>query len=175
MPNYYNPYQNPYQTANNQIQMQRLQSMRDDIDRQMQSMQQMPAQQLPPQINQTFSLAPNPSNTDLEAKYADSVEEVKNTFVMKTGIFTNKDFSKIWIKDVTGNIRTFNTQEEIQIDERDKALQEKDNMIVSLKAEINQLKEAMSNATEYYNTKPNEQITNDKSTGFSKSPKHTTK
>lgn len=173
MNNFYNPYTN----MNGQYQMQRLQNMRDEIDRQIQNYQQ-PMQQQPPQnITQNFSLAPNPSNVELEAKYVDNIEEVKNTFVMKTGIFITKDFSKIWIKDVTGNIRIFNTQEEIKIDEKDRALQEKDGMILSLQAEINQLKEAMSNANtaELYNAKPNEPIANDKSAGLSKGTKHPTK
>lgn len=178
MANYYNPYLNPY--INNQFAMQDLQSMRNDIDRQIRNIQQQQQQtqmQQPAPITQNFSLAPNPTNTDLEAKYADNVEEVKNTFVMKTGIFTNKDFSKIWVKDVTGNIRTFSTREEIKIDEKDKALQEKDNQILSLQAEINELKEIMSNgnATEFHNTNNDEQFKNEKSTGFSKSSKHSSK
>lgn len=178
MANYYNPYFNPY--INNQFAMQDLQNMRSDIDRQIRNLQQQQQQnqnQMQPvqPITQNFSLAPNPTNTDLEAKYVDNIEEVKNTFVMKTGIFTNKDFSKIWIKDVTGNIRTFSTREEIKIDEKDKALQEKDTQILSLQAEINELKEAMSNATELHNTNNDEQFKNEKSSSFPKSSKHSTK
>lgn len=166
--NYYNPYY-----SNNQFQMQRLQNMREEIDRQMQAMQQPTPQPVQP-ITQNFSLAPNPSNIELEAKYVDNVEEVKNTFVMKTGIFTNKDFSKIWIKDVTGNIRTFTTQEEIKIDDRDIELREKDNKILSLEAQINELKESL-NATELYSTSSDEQSKVEKSTNVPKSTKYTSK
>jgi len=169
--NYNNPYYNPY---NNQYQIQRLQNMRDEIDRQMQTIQQ-PVQQPVQPITQNFSLAPNPSNSDLEAKYVDTVEEVKNTFVMKTGIFTNKDFSKIWIKDVTGKIRTFTTQEEIEIDERDRELQEKNNKIYSLEAQVKELKEMMANATQLYNTSDDEQSQIEKSANISKSTKYTSK
>lgn len=95
---------------NNQYYMQDLQNMKDRIDNQIRQLQnQQPIQQ--PQIHQNFQLAPQNNNNELESKYADSFEEVKNTFVMKTGIFTKKDFSTIWIKDVSGNIRTFKTKE----------------------------------------------------------------
>lgn len=156
----------------NQYQIQRLQNMRDEIDRQMQSIQQ-PVQQPVQPITQNFSLAPN--TTEIEAKYVDNIEEVKNTFVMKTGIFTNRDFSKMWVKDVTGNIRVFNTEEEIKIDERDKEIQEKDSTIIALRNEIKELKEMMANATELYNTSDDEQPKVEKSTNVPKSTKHTTK
>ena len=99
--------------------------MRDKIDNQMRQLNQNAMQSNnPPAINQTFQLAPNQTNQDLEAKYATNIDEVKNTLVMKTGIFTNKDFSTIWIKDITGNIRTFSTQEVIELDEKDKKMLE---------------------------------------------------
>lgn len=141
---------------NNQLYMQDLQNMKDRIDRQMQQLQQNQQQQMPQQpITQNFQLAPNPTNNDLDAKYADNVTEVKNTFVMKTGIFLNKDFSTMWVKDVTGNIRTFNTQEVIEMDEKDKE-------ILALRKEIENMKGMMANATQYDNTNIDEPIKNEK-------------
>ena len=125
----YPVYGNP-----NQFYLQDLQNMRDKIDNQMRQLNQNAMQpNNPPAINQTFQLAPNQTNQDLEAKYATNIDEVKNTLVMKTGIFTNKDFSTIWIKDITGNIRTFSTQEVIELDEKDKKILELEKQIENMK------------------------------------------
>ena len=120
----------PMFSNNNPMYMQNLQSlqdMRDRIDNQIKSYQQTQMQQpiqqpQIPQVNQTFQLAPNSMNNELESKYVNNVDEVRNTFVMKTGIFINKDFSTLWVKDVTGNIRTFRTEEVIEMDEKDKEI-----------------------------------------------------
>ena len=114
-----------YPMYNNQYYINELQAMKDRIDtqiRQHQNQYQQPVQQ--PQIHQSFQLAPNLTNNELESKYAENIEEVKNTFVMKTGIFVNKDFTSLWVKDVTGKIRTFRTEEVIEMDENDKEIYE---------------------------------------------------
>ena len=126
---------------NNQFYMQDLQNMKDRIDRQMQQVQQMNQNQIqnqqPIPITQNFQLAPNPNNNELESKYVNNIDEVKNTFVMKTGVFINKDFTSLWIKDVTGNIRTFKTEEVIELDPKDKEIQ-------MLRNEIEKMKGMMS-------------------------------
>lgn len=123
---------------NNQYYMQDLQNMRDKIDNQMRQLQnQQPIQQ--PQIHQNFQLAPQNNNNELESKYADNFDEVKNTFVMKTGIFTKRDFSTIWIKDVSGNIRTFKTEEIVELDEKDRE-------ILDLQRQLNELRGEIENA-----------------------------
>ena len=123
---------------NNQYYMQDLQNMKDRIDSQMRQLQnQQPIQQ--PQIHQNFQLAPQNNNNELESKYADSFEEVKNTFVIKTGIFTKKDFSTIWVKDVSGNIRTFRTEEVVELDEKDRE-------ILDLQRQLNELRGEIENA-----------------------------
>ena len=154
----FNPYTNQYY-------MQDLQNMRDRIDRQMHQMQQnqfMQPQQ--PPITQNFQLAPNPMNSDLEAKYANSIDEVRNTFVVKTGIFATKDFSTIWIKDVTGNIKTYKTEEVVELDEKDKKILDQNNQILILQKQINSLKEEMANASTSNNSIIDESITSKKST-----------
>lgn len=118
--------------------MQDLQNMREKIDRQMQQMQQLNQNQMqqqptPTNLTQNFQLAPNPTNNELESKYANNIDEVRNTFVMKTGVFLNKDFTTLWIKDVTGNIRTFRTEEVIDLDPKDKE-------ILMLKKQIEEMK-----------------------------------
>ena len=149
-------YQNWYGN-NGQYYMQNLQDMRDRIDNQMKQYQQNQMQmQQPqmPQVTQNFQLAPNPTNNELESKYANNIEEVKNTFVMKTGIFVNKDFSTLWIKDVSGNIKTFRTEEVIEMDERDKE-------IYMLRKQIEEMKGMIANEPD--NSNVDVEATNEKS------------
>lgn len=137
MPNYGGYY------PNNNFYMQDLQSMRDRIDSQMRQLQQQQNQQQPlaqQPITQNFQIAPQQQITsELEGFYAENVDEVKNKFVTKTGIFTTKDFSTIWIKDISGQIRTFRTDEIIELDEKDKE-------ILMLRKQVGDLKEEIANA-----------------------------
>ena len=134
---------------NNQIYMQNmqdLQNMREKIDRQMQQMQQLNQNQMqqqptPTNLTQNFQLAPNPVNNELESKYANNIDEVKNTFVMKTGVFLNKDFTSMWVKTTDGNIKTYELNEVIQQDP-------KDIEINNLKKELQRMKEMINYGNE---------------------------
>lgn len=162
-------YNNPYSPN---YYLQDLQGMRDRIDRTIQQYQQhqmQPTQPTP--ITQNFQLAPNPINNELEAKYANNIDDVKNTFVIKTGIFTTKDFSNIWIKDASGNIKTYKTEEVIELDEKDQKIKEQDNLILSLQNQINELKGVILDANKHANTDNDEQITTKKSSRVSASSK----
>lgn len=127
MPNY-NPYNMNYY-------MQDLQNMKDRIDRTMQQYAQTQTQMQQPMqpITQNFQIAPSQTQNELEARFVNNVDEVKNIFVMRTGIFTTKDFSTIFVKDINGNIRTFNTEEVLDVDERDLEIR-------NLRKEIEELK-----------------------------------
>lgn len=142
----YNPYQytnnfNPY----NQNSIQQMEQIRDQWDAKIQLAQQQQNQmQQQPQITptqpitQNFQLAPQTNNnSELEGRYADNIDEVKNTFVMKTGVFVTKDFSTLFIKDVSGNIRTFTTEEVIPKDDKDLKIQ-------SLEDELERMKTLMT-------------------------------
>lgn len=120
----------------NPMYIQELQNMRDRIDKQMMQMQQPMQQQ--PQIQQTFQLASN-SQAELDSKYANNIDEVKNTLAMKTTLFINKDMSTLWVKDVTGTVKTYTIEEVIEIDPKDRE-------ILELKRQISELKEEVSNA-----------------------------
>ena len=126
--------------------MQDLQNMREKIDRQMQQMQQFnqnqmqqqPIPQPQPQIHQSFQLAPNPNNNELESKYVNNIDEVKGIFVMKTGVFLNKELNTLWIKNTNGDIRTFELSEIIQTDPKDVEIN-------NLRQELQRMKEMISN------------------------------
>lgn len=137
---------------NNQFYMQNmqdLQNMREKIDRQMQQMQQLNQnqmqQQQPVPITQNFQLAPNPTNNELESKYVNNIDEVKGIFVMKTGVFLNKELNTLWIKNTNGDIRTFELSEIIDIDPKDKE-------IAMLRQELEKMKEMISNESNVNNT-----------------------
>ena len=129
----------PIYGTNSQFYMQDLQNMRDRIDNQMRQMQQIQQQQQQPvqqPITQNFQLAPNSFNNELESKYATNIDEVRNTFVMKTGLFINKELNTLWLKNVNGDIRIFNLQEIIEQDEKDIEIQKLKNEIENMKGMI---------------------------------------
>lgn len=133
--------------------MQDLQNMREKIDRQMQQMQQFNQNQMQqqpvPNVTQNFQLAPNPNNSELESKYVNNIDEVKGIFVMKTGVFLNKELNTLWIKNTNGDIRTFKLEEIIEIDERDKEILMLRKQIEEMKGMINYANESDVNNTDY--------------------------
>ena len=141
------PY--PYY-QNNQYYMQNmqdLQNMREKIDRQMQQIQQQnQMQQQPvPNVTQNFQLAPNPSNNELESKYVNNIDEVKGIFVMKTGVFLNKELNTLWIKNTNGDIRTFELNEIIRTDPKDEEIN-------NLRQELQRMKEMIANESNVNNS-----------------------
>ena len=85
----YNPY-------NNQMYMQDLQGLRDRIDRQMQMANQNQPQATP--ITQNFQLAPNQNNG---IKYVNSIEDVRKELVFADTLFVNKEYTQLWVKNVS--------------------------------------------------------------------------
>ena len=150
--------------------MQYLQNMREKIDRQMQQMQQLNQNQMqqqptPTNLTQNFQLAPNPNNNELESKYVNNIDEVKGIFVMKTGVFLNKELNTLWIKNTNGDIRTFELNEIIPQDP-------KDIEINNLKKELQRMKEMISNESNVNNSdfnEPDESKVTTKLSGRSKS------
>lgn len=149
---------------NNQFYMQELQGMKDRIDSQMRQMQQNQMQQqqpIPQPITQNFQIAPTQNNNELEGRYAKDINDVKNTFVVKTGIFVNKDFTEMWIKDTTGNVRTFRTEEIVELDPKDREIND-------LKKQLAELKGMVLNATKYDNANDDGETSSTKPSTISK-------
>ena len=126
--------------------MQDLQNMREKIDRQMQQMQQlnqnqMQQQPVPTNLTQTFQLAPQINSNELESKYVNNIDEVKGIFVMKTGVFLNKELNTLWIKNTNGDIRTFELNEIIPQDPKDVEIN-------NLKKELQKMKEMINYGNE---------------------------
>lgn len=144
---------NPY---NNQMYMNDLQQMRDRIDRQMQLANQNQPQSTP--ITQNFQIAPNQNNNGI--KYAESIDEVKKELVFADTLFVNKNYNTLWHKNASGNIKTYELKEIIELDE-------KDQKIAALMAKIDMLeKEKIENA-KYVNADVNGTTSSKKSSSLS--------
>ena len=106
----YNPY-------NNQMYMQDLQGLRDRIDRQMQMANQNQPQTAP--ITQNFQLAPNQNNG---IKYANSIDDVRKELVFADTLFVNKEYTQLWLKNASGEVKTYELKEIIELDEKDRKI-----------------------------------------------------
>lgn len=141
----YNPY-------NNQLYMQDLQGLRDRIDRQMQIANQNQPQTAP--ITQNFQLAPNQNSDGI--KYVNSIDDVKKELVFADTLFVNKEYSFLWYKNASGEVKTYELKEIIELDE-------KDQRIAELEAKINKLVKERENE-QYANENVNGTTTSKKST-----------
>lgn len=139
---------NPY---NNQMYMQDLQNMRDRIDRQMQLANQNQPQTTP--ITQNFQLAPNQNNG---IKYVSSIEDVRKELVFADTLFINKELSQLWLKNASGDIKTYQLIEIIEKDAKDAKIEE-------LEAKLDEL----------LKEKENEQYVNENANGTTASKKST--
>lgn len=115
----------PYNSISRQNYEQNLRNIIEQASGQLQQLQQsqnqIPMQQSP--ITQNFQIAPQSNNpNELQSAYVNNIDEVKNIFMTKNGIFVDKDLTVAWFKNTEGNIRTFNLNEIIQKDEKDKEI-----------------------------------------------------
>ena len=93
---------------------------------------QIPPMQQP--ITQNFQLAPT-GNT---IKYAENIEEVEKSLIVGDTPFFSKDFSILWIKNIKGEIKSYELKEIIQKDEKDLRIE-------YLEAQIEELKKVNRN------------------------------
>lgn len=116
---YNNPYFNP------QMNIDRINNQINELERAKVQYQQ-PMQQ---PITQNFQLAPVSHDA---IRYANSLEEVQRNVVIGDTPYFSKDMSIVWVKNVKGEIKTFELTEIIPKDE-------KDMQIELLKAKIDEL------------------------------------
>lgn len=120
---------NPY---NSQMYMNDLQQMRDRIDRQMQLATQNSQQPTP--ITQNFQIAPSQSNQGI--KYVNNIDDVKKELVFTDTLFITKDFKQLWFKNTSGEVKTYQLNEVIELDEKDQKIAELEAKIDMLVKEI---------------------------------------
>lgn len=129
-------YNNPYYTAYNpQASIDKLNEQINNLEK-MKAQIQQPVQQ-PTNLTQNFQLAPTSRDV---IRYASSIEEVQKDMVIGETPYFSKDMSVVWVKNLKGEIKTYELNEIVPKDE-------KDIMIASLQMQIEELrKEVKGNA-----------------------------
>lgn len=125
---YSNPYINPY---NQQANIDRLNEQINNLEK-MKAQMQQPIQQ-PTNLTQNFQLAPTSRDV---IRYANSLEEVQRDMVVGDTPYFSKDMSVVWIKNIKGDIKTYELNEILPKDA-------KDMQIEILQAQIDELKKGM--------------------------------
>lgn len=133
---YNNPYINPYNTQAN---IDRLNEQINNLEKMKVQMQQPQPQ--PTNLTQNFQLAPTSRDV---IRYATSLEEVQRDMVIGDTPYFSKDMSVVWIKNIKGEIKTYELNEIVPKDE-------KDLQIEYLKSQIEELKGMIKNDTNVTN------------------------
>jgi len=118
---YYNQ-QNLIDKINNQI---------ADLEKTKNQLTQVPQ---PTNLTQNFQLSPS-----YTMRFEDSIDGVQKERVMVDTPFFSKDMSVLWVKNVSGDIKTYELKEIIKKDEKDLKIE-------FLQAQIEELKKGASNA-----------------------------
>ena len=108
----------------------------DRLNEQINHLEKMKSQLQQPQptnLTQNFQLAPTSRDV---IRYASSLEEVQRDMVIGDTPYFSKDMSIVWVKNVKGEIKTYELIEIIPKDE-------KDMQIEMLQEQINELKKGM--------------------------------
>ena len=128
---YNNPYINVY---NPQPSLDRINGQIAELEKMRNQIQQMPQQmQQPTNLTQNFQLAPTNNNA---IKYANSMDEVQRNMIIGDTPFFSNDMSVVWVKNIKGDIKTYELSEIVPKDE-------KDFQIEMLQAQIEELKKGM--------------------------------
>lgn len=137
----YNPYNNFYGNPMDKIdnQIRELQNLKKNYQSQPQTAP----------ITQNFQLAPSQNTGGI--KYVNSIEEVKNELVFNDTLFINKECTLLWFKNASGDVKTYELKEIIEMDEKDRKIAE-------LEAKINMLVKEKENE-QYVNENANGTIT----------------
>ena len=80
-------------------------------------------------LNQTIQTGPGGQGI----RYAESIDDVKREMVFFDTLFINKDFTNMWFKSPSGNIKTYLLEEFIPKDEKDLRIEALENEIKKMK------------------------------------------
>lgn len=135
-------YNNPYLSSayNQQASLDRINEQINQLENIKKQMQQ-PQQQQPTSLTQNFQLAPTTRDV---IRYASSMEEVQRDMVIGDTPYFSKDMSVVWIKNIKGEIKTYELSEIVPRDD-------KDIKIEYLQAQIEELKKGMKKNESKFN------------------------
>lgn len=142
----YNGYPNFYTNQNN---LEKINSQISELERLKQQIQQ------PAPITQNFQLAPTST-----IRYVKSIDDVQKTNVIGDTPFFSQDMAVLWVKNGSGEVKTYELKEIVEKDE-------KDLQIEFLQAQIEELKKGMSSKAESNDDDVNESTKSKKSTNVS--------
>jgi len=126
---YNNPYFNAY---NPQASIDKLNEQINSLERMRNQLQQPQPQ--PTNLTQNFQLAPTSRDV---IRYATSIEEVQKDMVIGETPYFSKDMSVVWIKNLKGEIKTYELNEVVLKDDKDIKIDFLMAQIEDLKKEIN--------------------------------------
>lgn len=150
MNNSYAPYGSQYY---NQQYEQNLQNIMRDAQNKLNQLHNPPQPQQQVPITQNFQLTPSSGLSGI--KYAEDVEEVKRQQVFGDTIFVNKEYSSLWLKSATGDVKSYELIEIVEKDDKDRKIDELMAKIDMLEKEIRD-NEPASNDTNV--SEPNEDV-----------------
>lgn len=150
--NVYNPYSNQPNIDRINAQMQELEQMKQRL--------QQPAQ-MPTNLTQNFQIAP--TNREV-IRYATSMEEVQRDMVVGDTPYFSKDMSVVWIKNVKGDIKTYELVEIVPKDEKDLKIEFLQSQIQELRKELDNAKSNNANDIEPAESKKSTSVSASKST-----------
>lgn len=114
----------------------------DRINNQIAELEKMKAQiPIPTNLTQNFQLTP--INREV-IRYANSIDEVQKEMVSGDTPYFSKDMSVVWIKNIKGEVKTYELTEIIPKDEKDIKIEYLQAQIEELRRNINE-----SNANTY--------------------------
>ena len=148
-----------------QMNIDRINTQISELERMRNQYVQQANQPQPTNLTQNFQLAP--VNREV-IRYANSIEDVQKDTVIGETPYFSKDMAVVWIKNVKGDIKTYELTEIIAKDEKDLKIE-------LLQAQIEELKKGMME-----NAKPNStdvvgSVESTKSTSISDSRKSNAK
>lgn len=130
-----------YGMYNPQVSLDRINNQIAELEKMRTQMQQPITP--PTSLTQNFQLAPQ--NKDV-MKYANSMDEVQKDIVLGDTPYFSKDMSVVWIKNLKGEIKTYELNEIIPKDEKDIKIEYLQSQIEELKGRLND--EPIANANE---------------------------
>lgn len=131
------PYTNIYNT---QTSVDRINSQIAELEKMRDSIPQM-SPQVPTNLTQNFQISPSSPSA---MRYANSIDEVQKDMVIGDTPFFSRDMSVVWIKNIKGEIKTYELNEIVEQDE-------KDLQIAFLEAQVNELKGMINNESNVTN------------------------
>ena len=139
---YNNQYLNAY---NPQMSIDRINAQMAELEQMKQRLQQPTQQPTPTNLTQNFQLAPTSRDV---IKYANSIEDVQREIITVETPYFSKDMSVVWIKNPKGEIKTYELNEILPLDEKDFQIKYLQEQIEDLKKEIKKNEQFFTNANE---------------------------